>query len=64
MLLKLKVIVARQGTYKYKQEMSIYDLILDAGGVDLKNKFFRADINRPNPANDKNNWSIKTFDFR
>ena len=41
--------------------MSIYDLILDAGGVDLKNKFFRADINRPNPFSDKDNWLIKTF---
>ena len=62
-VVKIEGTVARPGTYKYKQEMSIFDLILDAGGVGFKNKFFRADINRPNPANNKNNWLIKTFEL-
>ena len=52
--------------YDYKENMTLKDLILEAGFVDSDQSTFRAELSRIDKSKfDSNNWSrIYTFDFK
>ena len=45
-IVSVEGIISDPGQYAYKNQMSIYDLILDAGGVSPVYKYFKVEVYR------------------
>ena len=63
-IVSVEGIISDPGQYAYKNQMSIYDLILDAGGVSPVYKYFKVEVYRKLADSKRRENIVKTFSIK